>query len=358
MEMIFVMIEKEFYASPENVKTMGRTVFKDNELYMIHSASYIEFNFVCRVLYVDVSAFMKENSRLAVFVNDKLVYNLTIDIEHGNRIIEIFDSETLHYGTAKLVKLNSAVDSSIIKINKIITDENGRIYPSEDRKYKMEFIGAEMTNGFGVEGGRESSGRYLISEENAIMAYPYLAAEEINADLQVVAYNGFGLLTGYSEDGDLIPEKAFPQYYEETAILPDGSLCGKWDFSKFQPDFIIVNLGTNDFNYCDDEEKIELFYKEYTEFLRKLRHLNPNAHIFCILGIMGDKLSEKAQYAVWDYCYDYDEAAMYFSNFQLLPDKKETIGTSGFPSRNTHIKAARELIRVMRKYLDEEKYRL
>ena len=48
----------------------------------------------------------------------------------------------------------------------------------------------------------------------------------------------------------------------------------KWDFQKFQPDVVVVNLGTNDGSGTRDMEKVE---KAVIDFLRKIRACNPES---------------------------------------------------------------------------------
>ncbi len=64
----------------------------------------------------------------------------------------------------------------------------------------------------------------------------------------------------------------------------------EWDFSKHQPDVVVVNLGTNDDSYCkNDSTRQEEYKTEYVEFIKEIRQNNPNAAIICT-RIMGDRL--------------------------------------------------------------------
>ena len=64
------------------------------------------------------------------------------------------------------------------------------------------------------------------------------------------------------------------------------------DFAAFQPDWIVINLGTNDLSWCGtDEERGKKFAALYTCFLKTVRKDNPNARILCTLGVMGTGLN-------------------------------------------------------------------
>ena len=75
-------------------------------------------------------------------------------------------------------------------------------------------------------------------------------------------------------------QQAIPLYYEQVCGLLNGErnkelgALEKWDFQKFQPDVVVVNLGTNDGSGTRDMEKVE---KAVIDFLRKIRACNPES---------------------------------------------------------------------------------
>ena len=100
-----------------------------------------------------------------------------------------------------------------------------------------------------------------------------------------------------------------PPYYEKEGRnefrLPTGKLAQETDrdFSAFRPDYIVLNLGTNDLSWCGtDEERGKEFAKLYTAFLKTVRRDNPQARILCTLGVMGTGLNPMMQLAAEAYC--------------------------------------------------------
>lgn len=69
--------------------------------------------------------------------------------------------------------------------------------------------------------------------------------------------------------------------YENTLLYQPEH---KWDFSKFQPDIVCINLGTNDTS--NDNYDITLFEAKYRTFLQRLRTLYPSAKIVLLTGSM------------------------------------------------------------------------
>jgi lysophospholipase L1-like esterase len=61
----------------------------------------------------------------------------------------------------------------------------------------------------------------------------------------------------------------------------DGPL---WDFAQYQPQVVVLNLGTNNFALFDPGEA--RFVKVYLDLVAKVRSVYPNAFIVCALGSM------------------------------------------------------------------------
>lgn len=84
-----------------------------------------------------------------------------------------------------------------------------------------------------------------------------------------------------------------PELYSRT--LPSAP-ASKWDFS-WQPQVVVVNLGTNDFSTDGDPSQAELI-GAYQAFLTDLRAANPHAYILCLVPTLlaGTDLSTAQSY--------------------------------------------------------------
>ena len=56
-----------------------------------------------------------------------------------------------------------------------------------------------------------------------------------------------------------------------------------WDFGRFQPDAVVINLGTNDLSTISDPDKAT-FEAAYKGLLTRVRQAYPNARILCTNG--------------------------------------------------------------------------
>jgi lysophospholipase L1-like esterase len=65
----------------------------------------------------------------------------------------------------------------------------------------------------------------------------------------------------------------------------------KYSFD-FNPDIIVLNLGTNEASYLDPgyggSKYAEQFPADYKDMLTLVRSKNPNAYIICLYGMMGN----------------------------------------------------------------------
>ena len=60
-----------------------------------------------------------------------------------------------------------------------------------------------------------------------------------------------------------------------------------WDFSRWKPEVVVVNLGTNDFS-TDDDPAEELFTSSYAALLGRIRTNYPDAFILCVCAPLMD----------------------------------------------------------------------
>ena len=89
----------------------------------------------------------------------------------------------------------------------------------------------------------------------------------------LVCRSGIGVNQSYGGDTAF----AMPLLYEE---INSGSPV-KWDFKKFLPDVVVVELGANDLSSKVDSTRFSL---AYLGFLKRLRGYYPAAKIICISG--------------------------------------------------------------------------
>jgi hypothetical protein len=107
----------------------------------------------------------------------------------------------------------------------------------------------------------------MIFDNNA-HSYTAYTANYFSAEYTCIAKNGVSL-TPYTVRENL------PDVYDKTGMGKDYPL---WDFTKWQPDVVCINLGTNDKPFAND------FTERYVNFVGELRKKYAAAKIFLIAG--------------------------------------------------------------------------
>ena len=155
---------------------------------------------------------------------------------------------------------------------------------------KIEFIGNSITCGYGNEGLKKEEG-FDYATENHYYSYASIVARNLQAQHWVVARSGIGAYRNYAGPKTGNPESNMPVQYEYTgyAWKPElrqeaTFLQEKWDFSRYQPDVVCINLGTNDISTPNYD--ISLLKQGYQKLLKMVRQHNPKAKIVFLTGSM------------------------------------------------------------------------
>ena len=155
---------------------------------------------------------------------------------------------------------------------------------------KIEFIGNSITCGYGNEGLKKEEG-FDYATENHYYSYASITARNLEAQHWVVARSGIGAYRNYNGPKTGTPESNMPAQYEYTGYAwnPDlrkqpTFLREKWDFNRYQPDVVCINLGTNDLSTPNYDEN--LLKQNYHKLLKMVRQHNPKAKIVFLTGTM------------------------------------------------------------------------
>ncbi len=293
----------EYKPTEDNIRAVGRTYYENEVRYLSHSGSGIEFSFkgdyaVVNIL-GDAVEYQHPNhyARFAIYKNGQLIIDETVDASEKSYRI---DSDSSYQETVvTLIKLSEA-DTSAFGVGKIGVYSNRRIAPTKDKDLKIEFIGDSITCGYGID-EENPNGNFSASTENFTKTYAYITAQNLNADYSVVAFSGYGVVSGYTSNGVRNEKATVEQYYDKSAFLSYGREM-PWYFPDFESDIIVINLGTNDASYCSKSyERQQMFISEYVSLLRTVRSYNENAYILCILGDMNNSLYPSIEKAVEQY---------------------------------------------------------
>lgn len=234
--------------------------------------------------------------------NEKKEYTLLSGLSQGKHTAKILKCTEAKYGTAALFSLST--DGSFIA-------------PPERLQRKAEIIGDSIMSG--SESMRESSttDSKLSESENSLSSYGYVAADMLDAEVSAVSRSG-ALVSGYKGYASI------PDYYEKYGQTEAEN--AEWDFSAYQPDFIILDLGTNDSLISAPKD---LITEKYIDFLRLIREKNPNAAIFCCAGAMVTSVNSLVENVVQTMNDGGDERIWFYA--------LNAISAGGHPKEDTHL---------------------
>ncbi len=213
---------------------------------------------------------------------------------------------------------------------------DGKLLPADPKpELKMEFIGNSITCGYGIE-DENPEHDFSYDTENHTLTYAYKTARALNADFNIVARSGIGIYRNYGspKEGDT---KTMPLEYDYTMLYNHDY---EWDHSKFHPDIICINLGTNDTS--ENNYDIALYEQHYRDFLKHLRQLHPQAKIVLLTGAMLQDQALTDVKSVLDKLASEDELVY---RFDMSPQTGELgYGASWHPSARQAERMAEELI--------------
>lgn len=146
-------------------------------------------------------------------------------------------------------------------------DSTARVEPrsSDGQKPLIEFLGDSITQGEGI---LHNGGQVINSD--ALATYAWLTGEALGVTHVQIAFGGLGVIRSGSGN---VPPAPFSFTWNFAGSPADFSVV---------PDFILINLGTND-QYSSAE-----FVPAYTKLLREIRQHCPGTVIFAMRPFHGE----------------------------------------------------------------------
>ena len=169
------------------------------------------------------------------------------------------------------------------------TNSNTKVLPPlPPKKRKIEFYGNSITCGYANEDFTNQD-RWFGYFQNNYLTYAAMTARHFDAQYSCVGKSGIGIVISWFP-------LLMPEMYNRLDPTDSTSV---WDFSKYTPDIVVINLLQNDswltnrpdheqFKYRFGTKKPEVSFviEAYKNFVSSIRKVYPNAHIICALGSM------------------------------------------------------------------------
>lgn len=250
---------------------------------------------------------------------------------------------------------------------------DGTICEAVQKKYRLEFVGDSLSSGEGLSGpvGLVSSCSGVFGLEGH---YAVRTADALQADFRILSQSGWGVCCGWNNN----PDYAMPRCYEQNCGISKGvrnqelGVLERNDFDAWQPDAVVVNLGSNDGFALDspawidpedgrewrqcleadgkmDRESTERFERAAVSFLKQLRRNDPNAWIIWAYGMIDYLMQPYLEESMQQYL---EESGDKKAEFLRLPAGCAAwLGSNNHPGRKVHEAASEMLIKVLKERL-------
>lgn len=224
-----------------------------------------------------------DTSALSVVVNH--ASPLTYVLDKGPQSVVIAADSATAVQTVEIYK-RTETWQGLVTVNGVLLPEGTSLLaPPELPRRKLLFLGDSVTCGTGLDDNATCVNDRQHPSSNAYDTYGMRLGRRLDAESRLVCYGGRGLERDYrgleaKDDVLTVPQLislAIP------ADAPGDRV--PWDVKQWQPDAILLSVGTNDFNLQSTKPlDAERWIGEYVVFLASLRKSYPQATILVTEG--------------------------------------------------------------------------
>lgn len=263
-----------FSANDPLIQFFGRVDFSDTSKARIWApGAYLMAKFKgsdCEVLINDQASGSNHNY-LEIVVDGNKPYRIMLTDK--TNVIKLPAGQP---GTEHTVLICKDTESSIGYID-VVGLKCEKLLPLPAKpKRKIEYFGDSITTGTGMDLSSTPCDKgQWFDQHNAYMSYGASTARNLNAQWQITAQAGIGLVHSCCN-----MTVTMPDVYDKVFIAGNTN---NWDFEKYQPQVVTICLGQN-----DGKQDSVLFCGAYVKFIEKLRSHYPKANIICLTSPMAD----------------------------------------------------------------------
>ncbi len=352
------LLKKEYIPEELSIRLSGRVFFRDKVLYLLHSASYLEFDFEGRMLEAEMESEGGDEvyqAWIGIYADDMEKPLRRINLLSGCRRYPLWDSDNIEKVRIRIVKLSESQYASTA-IHKLIMDEAAQVHRTPGKKKRLEVIGDSITCGFGNEG--KAGDVFKTETENPLKAYAALAAKKLDYDFTLTAWSGIGILSSWIPPETEVPNTevlapAIYPYVDFSLFQRKGWTPNElYDYERDNCNLLVLNLGTNDASYTrEDPARKQAFQTAYQDFLRYLRSTHKDIPIICTSNALTDLLNSEIEVAVENRKEEERDKLIYHMAFSYQ-EAEDGEGAVGHPSLQRHEKMAEQLADWIRRNIE------
>lgn len=362
--------------SPNNkdyIHVYGRTVNTD-PMPIFWTAGGVEFVTNSTEAYIEIESDYSINETwIEVEMNDSLLQRFILQKGKVNYLLFKGFSNTEYRKILVRISSQPIQDDEVRKVLVHNISCDGDVKAAVHPERKIEFIGDSLTSGEGLttRGNKDTWCAGIFGLQGH---YALAVAKHFGADYSFISQSGWGVCTGWDNNVN----NTIPAYYTQICGILDGEsnkklgAFGEHDFGSWQPEVVLINLGTNDGAatgqpawtdpVSGDTYKLEVdeakklvpeakakFENAIVSFIKAVRQNNPGAEIVWAYGMCDHSMEEYIISAVDQYLAETDDKKM---GYLSLPEaKEEQLGAHEHPGVKDHEAAALVIIDYLEKKL-------
>lgn len=288
------------------------------------------------------SAVLEGRNMFDAVIDEKIVR--TIDVHGEKDTFLLADKLPAGKHELRIVKRTESNDR-VSFFYGIMLDDKAKIYKSEVKyDHRIEFIGDSYTAGFGIEHqGRECApdkcDSLAYSTTNAAKSFGALISARFNADYQINAISGKGLVRNYN---GIDKGKEFPVCYSRTlqsSVNNADVKSTEYNLTSWHPELVVIGIGINDFQADPPYADSVKYDSVYTQLIKTISAKHSGVKIICCATeVWPTKALIPRVKAVVEKLNDAGNKDVYYFEFQT-----ENMALYGHPSIADHEKIAQEL---------------
>lgn len=193
----------------------------------------------------------------------------TLEVTKGTKEYALKTKISKGAHVIKILKLNEPAFSKIGLVE-IKSGDYEFVDFEKDTRKKIEFYGDSITCGYGNL--TDNTHSFEMETEDGTLAYTQLCADKLNYQNSVVSYSGIAMaLSPFNSNFTMLDR------YKTI----DGAR--NWDFEKYIPDVIVINIGTNDntkfkqLSAAEQEQQVNVFFTNLKTMALDLQSKAPKA---------------------------------------------------------------------------------
>jgi hypothetical protein len=275
-------------ADHEHFQYTGRIDFgHKNAPAITWPGTYIKARFTGTSLKV-ILADEKGKNSFNVFIDGDYESPHVIRCTRGKSTYDVADGLAAGEHSVMIFKRTEG-DQGVTVFGGLVLGSGAKLLPAPPRpRLRMEVIGDSISCGLGNE-AKNRKQEHDAGYKNNFLAYGAITARALDAEYMCTAKSGIGLIKSWFP-------VTMPQYHYQL-LATEGGGGRRWDFKKWQPHIVVINLFQNDSwiikkSPPGDAERVEA----YVRFIKTIRGHYPDAHIFCTLGTMSASKTKWAGY--------------------------------------------------------------